>query len=107
MKKVISIILNILSIASAVLLLGVGVFCVYDMIVFASSPFAGSIDFWMAMRIYVTFLFAFSISGMVTGGINFLFFSESRSKVFKIFLFVLFVIGFVAAIVLFYLSHNF
>lgn len=107
MNKIISIALNVLSFISALSLMFVGSLCIYDLITFSSSAFAGSIDLWMAMRIYVTLLFAFSIPGMLICAINFIFYEKTRSNVLNILLFVLFAIGFIGAIVLFYFSHNF
>ena len=107
MKNAITVISNVLSVVSMIALLAIGAFCIYDLIAFSASPFAGSIDLWLAMRIYVKLLFAFSITGMVISGINFACLPESRTNAFKIFSFVLFVVGFIGAIVLFYFSHNF
>lgn len=107
MKNTVSVILNILSIASAVILAVLGGFCIFDIIYYSSTVFAGSIDFWLAMRFYPSYLFAFSFSGIVTTITNLIILPKEHSKTFKFILLAFFVIVLVCAAVLQYSSHNF
>lgn len=107
MKNTLSTILNILSIASAVILAVLGGFCIYDVIYYSSSVYANSFDYWIAMRFYPSYLFAFSISGMVTTVASFVIAPETRSKTPKVVLFVIFVIALISAAVLQYKAYNF
>ena len=65
MKKAISIILNVLSIISAVITLILVVFCAYDWIRISNSDFAYSIDFWLVMDFYALCMLCFSEGGLV------------------------------------------
>lgn len=65
MKKAISIILNVLSIISAVITLIFVAFCAYDWVRIANSDFAYSIDFWLVIDFYALCMLSFSGAGLV------------------------------------------
>lgn len=72
MKKIITIILNVLSIISALALAVVTAFCAYDWIRLANTAYAYTVDFWWAMGYYVNLLLIFAPATLVFALPNFL-----------------------------------
>ncbi len=65
MKKSITIILNILSIISTLILTVFVVFCAYDWVRLASTDYAYTIDFWLVIDYYAVAMLIFSGAGLV------------------------------------------
>lgn len=77
MKKVISVILNVLSITAAVVLLIFAAFCAYDWISLANSAYAYTIEFWLVMDYYAVAMLIISGVGAVFAIPNY-FIAESK-----------------------------
>lgn len=107
MKKAISIILNILSIISAVITLILGAFCVYDWISFSNQGYAYTVELWLVVDYYAVGMLIFSGLGLATALPNcFITQSEKTKKTAK-FLTVAFAIVIVISFVLYLLPFNF
>lgn len=70
MKKPLSIILNILSIISAVITVILAAFCAFDWIKLASTSYAYTIEFWMVIDYYALGMLIFSGVGFTLSIVN-------------------------------------
>lgn len=107
MKKTISIILNVLSIISAVITFVFGVFCAYDWALLADTDYAYTIEFWLVIDYYAIRMLIFSAIGLIASVIKFFIMpAEKRKNIIKISL-VAFAIIVVLSIVLYFLPFSF
>ncbi len=110
MKKSITIILNILSIISTLILTIFVVFCAYDWVRLASTPFAYTIDFWWAMDYYAVGMLIFAAATFVFALPNWLINRKAeanqKSKKLSMILSVASAVCIVISIVLYFLPFN-
>lgn len=107
MKKVISVILNILSIISAAAVLLFGGFCIYDWVTLSQTSLAYSIDFWLVVDYYAVALLILSGAGLVLSLINVLIKPDEKIKKTAKFLLCAFAIVLIVSVVLYLLPFNF
>lgn len=80
MKKAISIILNILSIISAVITLVLVAFCIYDWFSLASTPYAYTVEFWLVIDYYAIGSLIFAGVGLAAAIPNCFIAQNDKSK---------------------------
>lgn len=107
MKKIISDLLNVLSIISAVIMFGLSAFCAYDWISLSKTAYSYTLEFWLVIDYYSRGIMIFSIAGFVMTLFNCIIStSENIKKISKI-LCVIFGVVTVAAIALYILPISF
>ncbi len=107
MKKAISIILNIISIISAVITLFLAAFCVYDWVMLANTLYAYTIEFWLVVDYYAVGMLIFSGIGLAASTPNlFIASSEKGKKTAKIMAIAFAIVAVVSAI-LYLMPFNF
>lgn len=107
MKKTISVILNILSIISAVITLIFAAFCIYDWVAISNTAYAYTIEFWLVVDYYAVAMLIFSGAGLIFSIPNcFIAESEKTKKTAKI-LTVAFAAVAVISVILYFLPFSF
>lgn len=107
MNKALSIILNIVAIIFAVVILLFGVFCAYDWLTLAKTPYAYTIEFWLVIDYYSAGMITCSLIGLAATIVNLLTTEiEKIKKMSKIFTFA-FIVLTVISIVLYILPISF
>ncbi len=107
MKKAISIILNIVSIISAVITLFLAAFCVYDWVMLANTFYAYTIEFWLVVDYYAVGMLIFSGVGLATSIPNLFIKPSEKGKRFAKIMTIAFAIVAVVSAVLYLLPFNF
>lgn len=105
MKKAASIILKILSIIFAVITTFLAVFCAFDWIKLASTPYAYSIEFWLVVDYYALGMLIFSGVGLALSVVSLIIAKEASKRVQKIMTFV-FATVVIVSLVLYLLPFN-
>ncbi len=80
MKKTISIILNVLSIISAVITLALVAFCAYDWISLANTDYAYTVEFWLVIDYYAIGALIFAGVGLASAIPNCFIAQSDKSK---------------------------